>query len=211
MKTLTLLWTKLGVFCTAFVLALAGVAPAATYTVTTAVDHPVNGAITIATATGVITGGAGNGLVTLRSAVIAANKNGAGPHTINVPAALGTYNLNQVNPDSPATTSTGGLSDLQVGSNLSTVIIQGTGGTAKIVQTITNPVVDVITTGFKDASYNPAVVNLTLDQPRNYRRHLHRHLHGCGRRHQPQQHDDHKLQHPRQYEWRQLRTGRRDL
>jgi hypothetical protein len=152
-------------------LALAGLLCAApvnvwatTYTPTTATDFPVTGAgVSINAANGVITGGTGNSQVTLRSAIIAANMSGPGPHTINVPAGLGTYNLSQLNPDSPTTTATGGLNDLQAGSNNSTITIQGTGGTAKIVQTVTSPINDVITTGFRDASYNPAIVTLTLD------------------------------------------------
>ena len=170
MKTLpcnfTSLRARLAVFCTTFVLALAGVASAATYTVTTVTDHPVIGN-TIAAGTGVITGGAGNGLVTLRSAVIAANSNGGGPHTINVPA--GTYNLSVNNPNTPGTTATAGNPDLQVGSNLSNITIIGTGGTpSKIVQTNQVNALylgtgnDVITTGFKSDG-SPAVVTLTLN------------------------------------------------
>ncbi len=62
-----------------------------TYNVTSTSDFPITGAgISVNNATGVITGGAGNGLVTLRSAIAAAN-NVAGPHTINLGA--GTYSL----------------------------------------------------------------------------------------------------------------------
>ncbi|MEO6786648.1 MAG: hypothetical protein ABI318_10990, partial [Chthoniobacteraceae bacterium] len=145
MKTFACLWTKLGLFCTAFVLALASVASGTTYTVTTATDFPVTGAASVGTS-GVISGGTGNGQTTLRSAVLGANQSGAGPHVINVPAGLGTYNLSQVNPSPPAGTFTNGGNDLVVGSNLSTITINGTGGTAKIVQTIATK--DVITTGF---------------------------------------------------------------
>ncbi len=133
---------------------------ATTYTVNSASDVVITASSQVDASTGIITGSGGT--VTLRSAVIAANISGAGPHLINVPAGLGPYNLSQTNPDNPAGAHTGGLSDLQVGSDGSTITIQGTGGTAKIVQTVTSPVVDVITTGFKDAAYDPAIVNLTL-------------------------------------------------
>jgi len=135
---------------------LAVPASATTYTVTSATDSAFTA---VNPANGQITAGVGVGSVTLRSAVIAANQSGAGPHVINVPA--GTYNLTDSNPVSPATTATIGLSDLQVGSHLSTVTIQGTGGTAKIVQQVASS--DVITTGFQADGITPAVVNLTLD------------------------------------------------
>ena len=144
-------------FAAAVISLLPGLASAVTYTVGTSTDFPIT---TVNPATGAILSGAGIGQVTLRSAVIAANQSGIGPHIINVPAALGPYNLSQANPNSPAVTATQGLNDLQIGSNLSTVTVQGTGGTAKIVQTVAGN--DVITTGFK-AAFTPAVVNLTLD------------------------------------------------
>jgi Big-like domain-containing protein/PKD domain-containing protein len=97
----------------------------------------------------------------LRGAVLRANQNGVGPHTISVPAGLGIYNLSVNNPATPATTSTIGLPDLEIGSNLSTVTVQGTGGTAKIVQTIAGN--DVITTGLKSDGFSPTIVTLTLD------------------------------------------------
>ena len=54
------------------------------YNVTSTVDHPISGAgISVNNANGVITGGAGNGFVTLRSAIAAAN-NTAGTHTIKI-------------------------------------------------------------------------------------------------------------------------------
>ncbi len=144
-------------FAAAVISLLPGLASAVTYTVGTSTDFPIT---TVNSANGQILSGAGIGQVTLRSAVIAANQSGVGPHIINVPAALGPYNLSQLNPNSPATTATQGFNDLQIGSNLSTITVQGTGGTAKIVQTVAGN--DVITTGFKAAS-TPAVVNLTLD------------------------------------------------
>lgn len=72
----------------------------------------------------------------------------------------GTYNLCAENPYNPGGTATIGLADLQIGSHLSTITVQGTGGMAKIVQTV--PSSDVITTGFQADGMTPAVVNLTL-------------------------------------------------
>ena len=84
-----------------------------TYTVGTTSDFPIT---TVNPATGALTVGPNTGAITLRSAVIAANMSGVGPHTINVPA--GTYNLTQANPATPATTGTNGFNDLQVGGHL---------------------------------------------------------------------------------------------
>jgi hypothetical protein len=62
-----------------------------TYTVTSLTDHPVSGAgISVNASTGMITGGSGNGLVTLRSAIIASNNN-AGADVISL--VNGTYLL----------------------------------------------------------------------------------------------------------------------
>ena len=43
--------------------------------------------------TGVMTGGPGNGTISLRSALIAADNNGVGPHTVTLSA--GTYDLSE--------------------------------------------------------------------------------------------------------------------
>lgn len=155
MKTSIFRWAKLSLFCLALLVALGGTASAVTYTVTTVTDHPIT---TVTSANGQIVSGAGAGQVTLRSAVIAANQSGVGPHTINVPA--GTYNLSQTNPNTPGTTATAGFNDLQIGSHLSTITITGTGAAPQIVQTIAGN--DVITTGFK-ADGSPAIVGLTLN------------------------------------------------
>src|SRR5262245_50729612 len=62
-----------------------------TYAPTSFQDFPVTGTgISVNSSTGVITGGAGDGQVTLRSAIVAANAN-AGADTINL--AAGTYQL----------------------------------------------------------------------------------------------------------------------
>jgi predicted outer membrane repeat protein len=62
----------------------------ATFAPTTTSDYPVSGSgISVNSSTGVIAGGSGNGQITLRSAVIAANANSGS--TINLPA--GTYQL----------------------------------------------------------------------------------------------------------------------
>ena len=66
-------------------------ASATTYTPTIFTDPPISGAgISVNTTNGVITGGAGNGQVSLRSAIFAAN-NHAGADTITL--AAGTYLL----------------------------------------------------------------------------------------------------------------------
>ncbi len=141
-------------------LAMVSLASATNYTVTTASDLAIT---TVDSGTGGI-GGSG-GPVTLRSAVIAANQSGAGPHTISVPAALGPYNLTASNPNTPGSTgggtSTIALPDLEVGSNHSTVTIQGTGGVAVIVQKVAGN--DVISTGYLADGLSPAIVTLTLD------------------------------------------------
>ena len=67
-----------------------GAAAAATFVPTTFNDPPISGAgISVNTATGVISGGSGNGLISLRSAVQAANANSGS--TINL--GVGTYHL----------------------------------------------------------------------------------------------------------------------
>lgn len=79
-------------FCSAVlipVLGLAVVAQAVTYTPTIVTDPPVSGGVN--SANGVITGGAGNGQVSLRSAVIASNANGTGADIITL--GTGTYLL----------------------------------------------------------------------------------------------------------------------
>lgn len=144
------------VFCCAGLLSTFGhSAFATTYNVATTSDFPIT---TVNATTGAISSGPNSGQITLRSAVIAANSNGVGPHTINVPA--GTYNLSQTNPNSVGSTATAGLNDLQIGSHGSTITVIGTGATPRIVQTISGN--DVITTGFKSTGA-PAVVNLTLN------------------------------------------------
>ena len=76
-------------------LSLAGFCQATTYTPTVLTDPPVSGGVN--SANGVISGGAGAGQVSLRSAIIAANAH-AGPDTITFNAGLGTtYTLTLVN------------------------------------------------------------------------------------------------------------------
>ena len=101
----------------------------------------------------------------LREAVIKANTIASGTgHTINVPS--GTYNLSLTNPNTPGTTGTGGLQDLQIGSASNAITtVMGTGGTKpNIVQTVNTGgnFNDVITTGFTAVGSGLAVVNLTL-------------------------------------------------
>lgn len=103
----------------------------------------------------------GTNTVTLRSAVIAANQSGAGPHTISIPVNVGTIHLTQNNPGPVTSTWANPAPDLEIGSNFSTIIIQGVGGTAAIVQDVAG--YDVITTGIKSDGFTPAIVNLSLD------------------------------------------------
>ena len=105
---------------------------AATFTPTSTNDFPVTGAgISVNTASGVISGGAGNGLITLRSAVIAANANSNS--TINIPAGVYTLTIagddGNVDPN-PA------IGDLDV---LTSVTIKGAGPGNTIIQAGTNP------------------------------------------------------------------------
>jgi hypothetical protein len=95
----------------------------------------------------------------LREAVLKANVN-TGPNTIFVPGNLGIYNLSINNPNTPTTTGTIALPDLQIGSALNTnTTVMGISGTPHINQTIANN--DVITTGFFDGS-TPQGVTLSL-------------------------------------------------
>ena len=76
--------------CAFLLIGIASNTGAATFTPTSTNDLPVAGAgVSVNTSSGVISGGTGNGLITLRSAVIAANANPGS--TINIPA--GTYTL----------------------------------------------------------------------------------------------------------------------
>jgi Secretion system C-terminal sorting domain len=99
------------------------------YTVTSTSDFPITGGVN--NANGVITGGAGNGFVTLRSAIAAAN-NVAGPHTINLGA--NTYNLTIAGPGE----GTGG--DITIGDIdvlRSDITIQGAGMNSTIINQTT--------------------------------------------------------------------------
>ncbi|MCX6854659.1 MAG: fibronectin type III domain-containing protein [Verrucomicrobia bacterium] len=130
------------------------------YVVTTILDSDPASWTALELSTGKINGG---NTVSLRSAVLAANRSGVGPHTISVPADLGTYVLSQTNPTNAATFSTNGGIDLVVGSNGSAITIQGTGGKAIIQRGSGSGLGDVITTGLKADGFTPAIVNLTLD------------------------------------------------
>lgn len=163
MKILARLFSKSFPLLAALFLAFAADAWATVYTVTTTTDHP----IPAVGMNGVIVGGAGNGQITLRSAIHGANAStiaGSATHTVNVPA--GTYNLSQNNLADANGYGTIGGRDLVVGAQQtaaaagSNITITGTGVTpSKIVQTIAG--FDVITTGYKQDG-SPAVVALTL-------------------------------------------------
>jgi hypothetical protein len=121
-KTTLIAWFLI-LFCAVFS------AAANTYTVTSTSDYPVSGAgVSVNTTTGVISGGASNGQITLRSAVIGANANSGS--TIIIPA--GTYQLtippgpNEGNVDPDPTVGT-----LSV---LASVTIQGAGPGLTILQ-----------------------------------------------------------------------------
>ena len=98
---------------------------AANYAPTTFTDPPVSGAgITVNNSTGVITGGAGNTLVSLRSALRAADTLG-GTHTLTL--STGTYVLTQALPNR----------QLNIGSTAQNITINGN-GPANTVISMTN-------------------------------------------------------------------------
>ncbi len=119
-KKIALLWAFL-------ILSLGTHLNAATFVPTSNIDYPVTGTgISVNTATGVISGGAGNGLITLRSAVIAANANAGS--TINVPA--GTYTLSIAGDDGNGDPNPA-VGDLDV---LASITIKGAGPGSTIIQ-----------------------------------------------------------------------------
>ncbi len=67
---------------------------ATNYAVTSTGDFSIGGGVN--NATGVISGGAGNGLVTLRSALFAADTTGGGPHTVILGSNTYTVSLGQI-------------------------------------------------------------------------------------------------------------------
>jgi hypothetical protein len=114
----------IALICASIVISIALNIEGATFTPNTISDFPVSGGVN--TASGVITGGAGNGLISLRSAVIAANANPGS--TINIPA--GTYTLSIGGDDGngdPNPT----VGDLDV---LSSITIKGAGPGSTIIQ-----------------------------------------------------------------------------
>ena len=116
------------------------------YTPTTFADPPVSGAgVNVNTATGVITGGAGNGLISLRSATIGANANPGSTITL----IAGTYQLT-IPAGTETSTGTGAVSDNgnpAVGDldiKASGLTIQGAGAATTIIQqTVSARVIDV--------------------------------------------------------------------
>jgi Bacterial Ig-like domain len=97
----------------------------ATFTPTTFSDLTFT---SVNSATGVISGGTGNGQVTLRSAVIASNANGVGADTINLNAGTYTLSISSLGTFENAA-ATG---DLDVNGSLA---VQGTGSASTIITT----------------------------------------------------------------------------
>jgi hypothetical protein len=118
---------KIAFICASMLLTVASNTIAATFTPTSTSDFPVTGTgISVNTATGVISGGSGNGLITLRSAVIAANANSGS--TINLPA--GTYTLTIPGDDGNGDPNPA-VGDLDV---LASITIKGAGPGSTIIQ-----------------------------------------------------------------------------
>ena len=130
------------------------------YVVTTNVDSDPNGWSSLDITNGKING---TNTVSLRSAVLAANQSGIGPHLIKVPGNIGTYTLSQLNPTNSAVfhTSFFTAADLEVGDDGSTIVIQGFNGTPDILQVAVNN--DVMTTGLQADGLTPNIVNLSID------------------------------------------------
>jgi len=106
---------------------------ASTFTPTTTSDPPVSGAgVSVNTATGVISGGAGNGQISLRSAVIGANAHPGS--VINIPAGVYTLTIagDDGNGDPDPT-----IGDLDI--TTSPITMTGAGPGSTIVQAGTNP------------------------------------------------------------------------
>lgn len=138
-------------------IAVSGVASqAGTFSPTTPNDFPVSGTgVSVNTATGVITGGAGSGLITLRSAVIAANANSGS--TINIPA--GTYTLTIAGDDGSVDPNPA-IGDLDV---TASIIIKGAGPDTTIIQagtTSANGIDQIMTlNAFFTSRQQSAVIN----------------------------------------------------
>ncbi len=134
------------------------VSGANTYTVTTTTDFPISGAgISVNSATGVISGGAGNGQITLRSAIAAANSV-AGPHTINVPS--GTFTLTIAGTGEGLSPAMINIGDLDVTAN--NVTIHGAGMNSTIINQTSgiDRVFDVNVNFIPD--FNFTIDNLTI-------------------------------------------------
>src|SRR5882724_1270705 len=118
---------KIALVCASTLLGVASNINAATFTPTSTGDFPVTGVgISVNTGTGVIVGGAGNGAITLRSAVIAANANAGS--TINLSA--GTYTLAIPGDDGNADPNPT-VGDLDV---LASITIKGAGPGSTVIQ-----------------------------------------------------------------------------
>ena len=106
---------------------------AATFTPTTTSDFPVSGTgVSVNTGTGVISGGAGNGQITLRSAVIAADAHPGS--VINIPAGVYTLTIAGDDGDGDPDPTIG---DLDIAT--SPITITGAGPASTIIQAGTSP------------------------------------------------------------------------
>ena len=113
-------------FAVATFLFVAAICRAATFTPTIFTDPPVSGGVN--SANGVITGGAGNGQVSLRSAIIASNANGTGADTITL--GTGAYLLSITSGGNAENNAQTG--DLDINGNLA---INGNGSANTIIST----------------------------------------------------------------------------
>lgn len=134
----------------------------ANITPTTFSDFAVTGGVS---ATGVITGGAGDGLITLRSAVIAANAADASGGTSTITLNAGTYQLTIVGNAAPGANpndENAAIGDLDVFHSGLTINGAGPGSTI-IKQTTSNDRVFNVDENFNETPFNFTIKNLTIE------------------------------------------------
>ncbi len=138
----------------------------ANITPTTFSDFAVTGGVS---ATGVITGGAGDGLITLRSAVIAANAADASGGTSTITLNAGTYQLTIVGNAAPGANpndENAAIGDLDVFHSGLTINGAGPGSTI-IKQTTSNDRVFNVDENFNETPFNFTIKNLTIEGGRD--------------------------------------------